>query len=71
MGFAVLESLFYDLPVWCFEFLHLKCRKIVNRVCRAAVFLESGFWNLGFLGNDLGSFEKVFGNKFSYGMSIL
>ena len=32
MGLAVLESLFYGLTVWCFEFLHLKGRKIVNRV---------------------------------------
>ena len=32
MGLDVLESLFYGLTVWCFEFLHLKGRKIVNRV---------------------------------------
>ena len=48
MGLAVLESLFYGLTVWCFEFLHLKGRKIVNRVWRASVFLDSGFWNCDF-----------------------
>ena len=32
MGLDVLESLFYSLSTLCYEFLHLKCRKIVNRV---------------------------------------
>ena len=32
MGLDVLEILFYGLTVWYFEFLHLKGRKIVNRV---------------------------------------
>ena len=30
MGLDVLESLFYGLQIWCFEFLHRMCRKIVN-----------------------------------------
>ena len=32
MGLDVLESLFYGLSTLCYAFLHLKCRKIVNRV---------------------------------------
>ena len=30
MGLAVLESLFYALSLWCFEFFHWKCREFVN-----------------------------------------
>ena len=32
MGLDVLESLFYGLSIWCFEFLQRMCRKILNRV---------------------------------------
>ena len=32
MGLVVLESLFYALSLWCFEFLHLKCRDFMKQI---------------------------------------
>ena len=37
MGLDVLESLFYALSLWCFEFLHLKCRDFMKQILRTTV----------------------------------
>ena len=49
MGLAVLESLFYALSLWCFEFLHLKCREFVKLVWRDTVFLGDWWWSCDFV----------------------
>ena len=41
MGLAVLESLFYGLSLWCFEFLQGMCQKIVNQVLKGSSFSGS------------------------------